>query len=79
VPTFEPYLASHQQRILRRAAALAIGTILGAAISTQVLDILLEGTEDEANAKEDAERLGWSWNDPSLKGCCWRVIHSIGL
>jgi hypothetical protein len=66
-------------RIVRRAAALALVTILGTAISTATLDVLIEATEDDENLARDTAELGWPWSAPSLKGVYWRAIHSLGL
>jgi hypothetical protein len=74
-----PDIHLDRPRIIRRAAAVALVTLVGADASPAVLGLLIEGTEDDKNLAADTERLGWPWNAPSLKGVYWRVIHAMGL
>jgi hypothetical protein len=79
VPRLEDYLRHTHTRIIRRAAALALVTILGTRIPPIALDVLMTGTEDEENVGRDTAGLGWHQASPSLIGCYWRAIHSLGL
>jgi hypothetical protein len=70
-------LSPDKPLIVRRCAALALGTLLRTELPDDALRILIDATEDQATLAEDARRM--SWRGCSFAGYFWRVLHSLGF
>jgi hypothetical protein len=77
IPWLEQQLESDHPWIVKVMAALALGTIVGLAISDRALSTLVDVTEaDLRDIATHTQRLRLS---TSLLGYVWQVLHSLGL
>jgi hypothetical protein len=70
-------LSAEQPLIVRRSAALALGTLLRSELPDDALQLLIDATEDQKTLAEDSQRM--AWRGCSLAGYFRRVLHSLGL
>jgi hypothetical protein len=77
VSWIEGRISAEHPLIVRRCAALALGTLLGTALPDDALHLLIDATEDQPTIAVDATNM--SWRGCSLLGYFWRVLHSLGL